>query len=416
MDNTKQKITTEDINKALNIDDKKKNFFLRYWWQLLLIIAIALGLFYYFTKDDEQKINNFKTIKLEKKDLVVKVIATGNLEPIKTVDIGIEVSGTIKEVLVDYSDKVVKNQVLARLDTTKLLSQVNNSKASLDVAIANLKDSKISLDDEKHELQRIEDLYKSTNGNYPTVKEIDQAKIAVRRAEQNHNSMLARITQSEATLKSDQEDLNKAVVVSPIDGIILDKKVDVGQSVVASMQVPILFTLAQDLSKMQVVVSIDEADVGKVKEAQDVSFSVDAYPSKIFYGKLKQVRMNSQIVNGVVTYEALAIVDNSALLLRPGMTVSANIVTKVIKGDMVAPNTALRFSPNLDDAKSSKKYIFSAQPKKETKTNTQQATLWILKNGEAIQIPIEVGDSDGTYTIIKSDKLNSNSDIIIGTK
>jgi HlyD family secretion protein len=416
MDNTKQKITTEDINKALNIDDKKKNFFLRYWWQLLLIIAIALGLFYYFTKDDEQKINNFKTIKLEKKDLVVKVIATGNLEPIKTVDIGIEVSGTIKEVLVDYSDKVVKNQVLARLDTTKLLSQVNNSKALLDVAIANLKDSKISLDDEKHELQRIEDLYKSTNGNYPTVKEIDQAKIAVRRAEQNHNSMLARITQSEATLKSDQEDLNKAVVVSPIDGIILDKKVDVGQSVVASMQVPILFTLAQDLSKMQVVVSIDEADVGKVKEAQDVSFSVDAYPAKIFYGKLKQVRMNSQIVNGVVTYEALAIVDNSALLLRPGMTVSANIVTKVIKGDMVVPNTALRFSPNLDDVKSSKKYIFSAQPKKETKANTQQATLWILKNGEAIQIPIEVGDSDGMYTIIKSDKLNSNSDIIIGTK
>lgn len=416
MDNKKQKTTTEDINKVLNLDTKKKNFFLQYWWQLSFIIVLLLGAYFYFTKDDNQKVNNYTTVKLEKKDLVVTVLATGNLEPIKTVDIGIEVSGTIKEVLVDYSDKVVKNQILAKLDTTKLVSKVNNSKASLDVAIANLQDSKISLEDATHELKRLEELYKSTGGNYPTVREIDQAKITVKRAEQNYKSNLARITQNEATLKSDQEDLSKAVVVSPIDGIILDRKVDVGQSVVASMQVPVLFTLAQDLTKMQVVVSVDEADVGKVKEGQDVSFTVDAYPAKIFHGKLKQVRMNSQIVNGVVTYEALAVVDNSALLLRPGMTVSANIVTKVIAGDKVVPNTALRFSPNLDDAKASKKNIFSAPLKDKVKMNNQQAYIWILKDTKAFQVAVKVGDSDGINTIIQSDTIDNNSDIIIGTK
>jgi len=405
-----KEITTEEINKTLGASQEKKNFFVRYWWLWLFIAIIGLGLYFYIQNTQNAQEKSYKTTLLTKGNLIVSVSATGNLEPTNTVDIGIEVSGTIQEVLVDYSDIVSKGQVLAKLDTTKLASRVSNSKASLEVAKANLQESQVSLKDAARELHRLEKLYKSTHGNYPTVMEVDKMKTTYNKSKANVQAMRAMVSQAKASLKSDEDDLKKAVVVSTMDGIVLDKKVEVGQSVVSSMQVPVLFTLAEDLTKMQVVVSVDEADVGQVKENQQVTFSVDAYPEKIFKGAIKQVRMNSQIVDGVVTYEALVEVNNKDLLLRPGMTVSADIITKEIKDARLIPNAALRFLPPQDEKQ---RYIFSARAKKQQDT-PKGTSIWILKNNKAQQIEVTTGESDGVNTIISGNTIDINTPIIIG--
>jgi HlyD family secretion protein len=406
-----KKITTEEINKTIGSGEHKKNFFVRYWWLLLVIIIVSIGVYIYIEKSQNTQKYNYKTTTLLTKDLIVTVSATGNLEPTNTVDIGIEVSGTIKEILVDYSDKVTKGQVLAKLDTTKLASKVSSTKASLDLAKANLQESQVSLKDAKRELDRLQKLYKSTDGNYPTVMEIDKAKTTYNKSQANIQAMKAMVSQAEASLKSDEDDLKKTVVVSTMDGIVLDKKVEVGQSVVSVMQVPVLFTLAEDLTKMQVVVSVDEADVGQVKENQLVNFSVDAYPQKTFKGDIKQVRMNSQIVDGVVTYEALVEVDNSDLLLRPGMTVSANIITNMIKNATLIPNAALRFILPKEDESSS---IFTKNAKKTDSSTTKISTLWLLQNNKPVQISVSIGENDGINTVILDGDIDVNSQIIIG--
>lgn len=406
-----KKITTEEINKTLGSGENQKNFFLRYWWFLLILLIIGVGIYFYIQKNKNTQENNYKTTTLLTKDLIVTVSATGNLEPTNTVDIGIEVSGTIKEVLVDYSDTVTKGQVLAKLDTTKLASKVSSTKASLNVAKANLQESQVSLKDAKRELDRLQKLYKSTNGNYPTVMEIDKAKTTYNKAQANVQAMRAMVSQAEASLKSDEDDLKKTVVVSTMDGIVLDKNVEVGQSVVSVMQVPVLFTLAEDLTKMQVVVSVDEADVGQVKANQLVNFSVDAYPQKTFKGDIKQVRMNSQIVDGVVTYEALVEVNNSDLLLRPGMTVSADIITNMIKNATLVPNAALRFILPKEDENSS---LFTKNVKKTDSSTSKVSTLWILQNNKPVQVSVNIGENDGVNTVILDGDIDANSQIIIG--
>jgi HlyD family secretion protein len=279
------------------------------------------------------------------------------------------------------------------------------------MAKANLQESQFSLKEAKRELDRLQKLYKSTDGNYPTVMEIDKAKTTYNKSQANVRSMNAMVSQTEASLKSDENDLKKAIVVSTMDGIVLDKKVEVGQSVVSVMQVPVLFTLAEDLTNMQVVVSVDEADVGQVKEGQKVNFSVDAYPQKTFKGEIKQVRMNSQIVDGVVTYEALVEVNNSDLLLRPGMTASADIIIKMIKNVTLVPNSALRFIMPKTDENSS---LFALDTKKTDGDITKVSTLWVLQNNQAVEVSVTIGENDGINTIIIDGEVDANSQIIIG--
>ncbi len=408
----------QDIEQVLSIKKSKKGFIRRFWWLGLLILVATVYIF--LKTDDKKEVIQYKTIKPEQRDMTITVLAIGNLEPTNSVDIGIEVSGTIEEVLVDYNDIVKKGQILAKLDKSKIQAKVNSSKAFLRVAEANLLENKLGKNDALYELQRVQNLFKSTNGNYPPKKEIDKAKVLHQKAKASYQALLARVEQSEAGLKSDEDDLKKAVVSSPIDGIVLDKFIEEGQSVVANMQIPTLFTLAEDLKKMEVVVSIDEADIGKVKGGQKVTFSVDAYPSKIFEGKIEQVRMNSQIVNGIVIYESVVSVNNEALLLRPGMTVSASITTKIFKDKILVPNAALRFSPQkVNKRKGGLDRImrFGPPPKrKKSKLNVNKNHLWILDQGEAKQIRVKFGDNDGINTIVHSDKITTDTDIIVNIK
>ena len=402
-----------DIEKTLATQKdglNKKKVYL----SLILIVILAISLYFIFVKSSNDK-TIYKTISALKKDLLVTVSATGNLEPTNSVDVGIEVSGTILEIYVDYNDVVKKGQILAKLDTTKLESQVESIQAALNVAKANLLEAKISIKDTKRELDRLKALYESTNGNYPSSKQIDAATIAYEKSKAKYTALKAQKAQSEALLKSNKDDLRKAVVISPIDGVVLNKAVEVGQSVVATMQIPTLFTIAQDLEKMEVIVSVDEADVGQVREAQMVTFSVDAYPDRTFKGYIKQVRKNSVVVNNVVTYETVVSVDNKDQLLLPGMTVSADITTNVVKDALLVSNSALRFSPPKKEKKNKDVNLFGPPVIKEkTDLSTNKKKLWILKDGKAVAIPIELGESDGIYTVITKGDISLDEKIIVG--
>ena len=395
---TNNQVNSDDIKNKLGLENTETH---RKKWVLYVIIILLLtaATAYVIVTNKKSEKVKYVTHKLQMRDLVVTVSATGNIEPTNTVDVGIEVSGTIINLYADFNQHVEKGDILARLDTTKLESRVKNSEASLLVAKANLSERKISVKDTKNELQRGRTTYKSTHGKYPSDKDLDALQNNYDRAIANYNASEAGVTQAYAQLKSDEDDLKKAVVRSPINGVVLDRKVEVGQSVVSSMQIPVLFTLAEDLSKMQVILSVDEADIGQVHEGQNVEFLVDAYPEQTFKGIITQVRFNSVIVGGVVTYSTVVEVDNSLLLLRPGMTASAEIITKVIENTFVVSNAVLRFS---------------LKGQADDKLKGKQ--IWILQNNLPQNISVTSAQSDGIFTAVSGDNLKEGMQVIVNTQ
>lgn len=395
---TNNQVNSDDIKNKLGLENTETH---RKKWVLYVIIILLLtaATAYVIVTNKKSEKVKYVTHKLQMRDLVVTVSATGNIEPTNTVDVGIEVSGTIIKLYADFNQHVKKGDILARLDTTKLESRVKNSEASLLVAKANLSERKISVKDTKNELQRGRTTYKSTHGKYPSDKDLDALQNNYDRAIANYNASEAGVTQAYAQLKSDEDDLKKAVVRSPINGVVLDRKVEVGQSVVSSMQIPVLFTLAEDLSKMQVILSVDEADIGQVHEGQNVEFLVDAYPEQTFKGIITQVRFNSVIVGGVVTYSTVVEVDNSLLLLRPGMTAGAEIITKVIENTFVVSNAVLRFS---------------LKGQADDKLKGKQ--IWILQNNLPQNISVTSAQSDGIFTAVSGDNLKEGMQVIVNTQ
>jgi HlyD family secretion protein len=400
-------VSTESIEQTLGLNAPKKSPLKKF---LLIggVIVLMIGGGWLWVQSSASTKTEYLTAPAQIKELTTTVSATGNLEPINTIDVGIEVSGTITDVLVDYNDHVKAGQILARLDTTKLISQVTSSKASLLRYHANISAAKASLSNAQNEYERIHKMYKETGGNYPSKKEVDETGNALLSAKAGLEAAIAQAAQASAELEAHEDNLRKAIVVSPVEGIILERKVEPGQTVVASMQTPVLFKMAKGLDTMKVLVSVDEADIGQVKEKQKVSFNVDAYPNEEFKGIITQLRLNSQMVNGVVTYDAVVEVPNSDLKLRPGMTATAQIITGVLPNTLVVPNAALRFTP----------------PKsKEEKANASQETskineksVWVLKEKKLSSINVKVGKSDGISTAITSPNLKAGDKVIIGVK
>jgi HlyD family secretion protein len=401
-----------EIQETLN-KYKSTNSFKKYLFIILILLVLGASFYAYFLSKNKEVVH-YNTTSATRGDLLVSVSATGNLEPTNKVDVGIEVSGTILNIYVDYNDKVKKGQILAKLDTTKLESQVNSTQAALNVAKANLLESQINIKDAQRELQRAQKLSELTKGKYPSSKDMDAALITYERSKAIYAGLVAKEAQAEALLESNQEDLKKAIVLSPIDGVVLNRAVEVGQSVVANMQIPILFTLAQDLKKMQVVVSVDEADVGEVKKGQEVTFSVDAYPNATFKGRIEQVRINSVVVNNVVTYETVVAVNNEDLRLLPGMTVSADITTKLIKDALLVPNAALRFSPPAKKEESKGFSLFKRVSSDTSDLSTHSKNLWVLRDNTAVPIAINLQESDGVHSVVSDTNLSLDDKIITG--
>ena len=403
-----------------NKNSKKKYFFIIF---ILLLLGAASYYYFFINKSQKEEIATFNTKKVTKGDLSVVVSATGTLNPTNSVEIGVEVSGTIKEIYVDFNDEVEVGQLLAKLDTRKLQSEVDGQTAALSIANANLKESEINLKNKKTVYDRTLKMYNSSGGKYPAVNELDITKFAYEAAQSSFQASKARVEQSSFNLNTAKQNLDKAHVKSSIKGIVLNRAVEVGQTLAASMNAPKLFTLAKDLSQMDLIISIDESDVADIKKDLDVTFTVDAYKNRTFKGKIKQVRLNPITVNGVVTYETVVGVSNEELLLRPGMTATAQIITKQSIDKLIISNTALRFKPKVQAEQKTNTMNLVQGPRRPQGERTPKemgkkefSPVFILENNQAKKVMVKVLETDGKSTTIESKDLKVDDEVIISQK
>jgi len=385
-----------------------------------LVLIAAAGLLAYGPAEQAAG-PRYKTEPASVGVLVVKVSATGNLQPTNQVDVGSELSGIVDKVLVDDNDRVKKGQVLARLDLSKLNDAVAKSRANLDSALAQVLQAQATVAEAHAALARFRQVAQLSGGKVPSRSEMDSAEANLKRAEANEASARASVTQARATLQSDQTNLAKASIRSPIDGVVLTRKVEPGQTVAASFQAPVLFTLAEDLAKMELQVDVDEADVGQVKVGQKASFSVDAWPGRRYAAVITRVSYGSQVKDGVVSYLAVLEVGNDDLSLRPGMTGTAEITTLTRERALLVPNAALRFTPAAAAAvqkKSGSALTGILMPRPPRQTPKAQAAdggtrrVWTLRDGQAVPLEVKTGASNGRVTEIVGGELRAGMEVI----
>ena len=360
---------------------------------IIILIIITAGVFVLF-RDKEPEIK-FRTINVSKGDIREIVTASGTVNAVTTVLVGTQVSGTIKHIYVDFNSQVKRDQLIARIDPAIFEAQVEQARANLLSARANLEKADAALVDAKRTFDRTKELYQR---NLIARSELDTAETNHETSKAQVEVAKAQIVQTEAALKLAETNLRYTRIVSPVDGIVVSRNVDVGQTVAASFQTPTLFTIAQDLTKMQINTNVDEADIGKIKMGQPVEFNVDAYPEIIFNGKVWQIRIAPITVQNVVTYDVVIKMDNPELKLKPGMTANVSILTAVKKDILKIPNAAMRFRPS-----------------DKNKVNAQQKGfgVWQLVNGEPNRIPVSAGISDGSFTEVISGDIREGQEIII---
>jgi HlyD family secretion protein len=312
----------------------------------LLVVGVVGGsaYAYYHYKDSGPKFT-IAYAQVSRGDIVDTVGATGTLQAVTTVQVGSQVSGTISELHVDFNSLVKKGQVLARLDPSLFQTQIEQAKANLVRSQADLERQKVALDDANQKLTRAREL---SARQLLAKSDLDAAEIAAKSAEAQLKSSEAQITQAQASLDQNQVNLEHTVIEAPIDGLVISRNVDVGQTVASSLQAPTLFVLAADLTKMQVVANLDESDVGRIRPGQVVTFRVDAYPNETFRGTVSQVRLNPIVQQNVVTYATVIDVPNNELKLKPGMTANVNVEIARSSNVLRVPNSALRFRPTND--------------------------------------------------------------------
>ncbi len=402
---------SSDITQTIGVDklSDRRDRLKRWLLVAILVVTIVISVVIW-TKAGKSDSMQFKTEEVRRGDITVIVTATGTLQPTNEVDVGSELSGIIESVEVDYNNKVKVGQVLARLDTSKLEAQVTQSKAALESAKAKVLQAQATLNETRSKLAQFQKVRELSNNKVPSQSEFDAAEAAFERAKADGASARSAVSQAEATLEAYKTDLSKTVIRSPINGIVLTRSVEPGQTVAAAFQAPVLFTLAEDLTQMELHVDVDEADVGKVKEGQDAIFSVDAYPNRTFRAQITQTRYGAQTVEGVVTYETVLKVDNADLSLRPGMTATADIIVMKIEDAVLVSSSALRFKMSTEDDKKNDGGLVGAllphppRHKSKQKENTissgNKQQVWVLKDGQPLAVPVTTGATDGVMTEI----------------
>lgn len=384
---------------------------------LIVVATLAVVVARGYLQHGEQG-PSYKTAEARRGDLTVKVTATGTLQPLDQVDVGIEVSGTIEAVLVDYNDRVTTGQVLARLDTTQLAARARMSEAALVLARARVRDAEATVAETRAKLERSRQLLAK---HLTAPEDFDTVQAAAQRADAGLAVARAQVEQSQGQLDADNRSLQKAVIHAPIDGIVLKRQVEPGQTVAATLQTPVLFTIAQNLKQMELHVNVDEADVGQVRERQIAQFTVDAYSNRTFPATITQVRYLPQTVQGVVTYETLLSVDNSELLLRPGMTATADITVREVKDVLLVPNAALRFTPPRPRATDTRNIVSKLMPgpprqaprgPKPEGENAKQPRVWTLEGGKLVPMQVTPGATDGVMTEITAGKLAAGTELV----
>ena len=337
--------TPPDIHDTLGLTPRGRRRRIGRWLFAALIIAALVGVGLRMRAAPAQAVSPYKTESVQKGALTVSVTATGELKPVTQVNIGTEISGIVESVDVDFNSTVTVGQTLAKVNTEKLEAQAAQARAALRSAEAKQLHSEATMAEAEADLARLQHVRELSGGRVPSKQEMDSQEATVKRAHADQASAAAQVAQSQASLTAIETDMKKAIIRSPISGIVLDRQVDPGQTVAASFQTPTLFTLAQDLTKMKLIVDVDEADIGNVRVGQTANFRVDAYPDRSFSSKVSEVRSTPKTSNGVVTYQTVLAVDNSERLLQPGMTATAEITVTHVADALLVPNAALRFTP-----------------------------------------------------------------------
>ena len=402
------------------------------WKWLLPALVLVLGalLFWHFgRKDDRENEPVFKTENIVRGDIDLIVTATGNLTPTNQVTIGSELSGTVSEVLVDINDTVKKDQPIAQLDTAKLTQQTERNRAILLSAEARVTLAMATLTENTASLARYQDLLELSEGKTPSKAQMDTAQAAVDRSKAELESAKAAVNEAQANLRAIERDLSKSIIRSPVDGIVLSRTVEVGQTVAASFTAPVLFVIAEDLRKMDLVVTVAEADIGRVAAGQKASFTVDAWPTRTYHATVQRVAYGSVITNNVVTYNVELGVENSDLSLRPGMTATADISVARATQVLHVPNAALRFDPEsvLDLLKKTdpKRTLvqalspgggrrWSQSPTIQKPAERSKATsVWLLRDGAPVECKVSIGLTDGRITEVSGEGLREGLPVII---
>lgn len=338
---------------------------------VIVILAVVAWLLSGTKKKEEI---TFATEKVAPANIQNSITATGTIEPVTSVTVGTQVSGIVSKLYVDYNSVVKKGQVIAELDRTNLISELNTAKA-------NLNSAQSSLDYQLANYNRYKTLH---DKGLVSVDDYENARLSYQQAKEQ-------VSSAKESVKKAQTNLGYATITSPIDGVVLSKSVEEGQTVAASFSTPELFTIAQDLTNMQVIASVDEADIGDVKEGERVSFTVDAYPDDVFTGSVKQVRQEATTTNNVVTYEVVISAPNADLKLKPGLTASVTIYTAEKTGVLCVTSKAFRFTPTKE----------TVAPRKIVDCNGKNK-VWMLDGNTIKAYSVNIGMTDGTHTQIVS--------------
>jgi HlyD family secretion protein len=371
---------------------------------VIAIVILVVVLWFFFLRGKENGVK-YRTEKVGRGDIVSSVTATGTVNAVVTVNVGTQVSGTIKSLFVDFNSRVRKGQVIAQIDPEIFASQVAQARANLLAAEAGVEKAQASLDDAKRTLDRNRELF---TRNYIAKSDLDTSEANYEIARAQLSSAKAQVGQAKATLDNAGINLRYTKILSPVDGTVVSRNVDVGQTVAASFQTPTLFNIAQDLTKMQIDSSVAEADIGKIVVDQPVEFTVDAYPDTIFKGKVSEIRNAPITVQNVVTYDVVVRVDNSDLKLKPGMTANVSIITATAKNVLKIPNAILRFRMPEAERK-------AVQPRgAEGKgVKVKGVTVWTFENNTPGGIKVVTGISDGNYTEVVSGDIKEGMELII---
>lgn len=375
------------------------------WGAVILAVVLSVAAFWWTSAANDGV--RYVTEPLTRGGLTVVVTATGSVQPTNKIEVSSELSGTVRRVLVDFNSVVVAGQTLAELDTDKLKATVDSSRAKLAAATARVAEAEATLLERKQDIERKRALIDTEAISAQTLQ---QSQAAYNRAVAGLASARADVRVAEAELKLNETNLAKACICSPINGVVLMRNVDPGQTVASTLQAPVLFSIAEDLKQMELQVDVDEADVGKVKAGQTATFMVDAFPERRFPATIRDIRYASETISGVVTYKAILDIDNSELLLRPGMTATAEIKVTEIRDALLVPNTALRYSPHTPDSGDSRSLLSRILPRgpggifrpaSRQEEAGRNRTVWTLTDGKPAPVRIEIGATDGRQTEIR---------------
>lgn len=389
-------------------------------WLLAALLAAGAAHAIITRQSGDQPKIEYVAAEVTRGPLTVTITATGTLQPLTQVDVGSELSGLVEEVLVDYNDAVARDQVLARLDTQRLEASAVQARGSLTAVEAQLQEARATATETTLKGARCAKL---ALRQMCSADDLDAAQAAQARAEAMVASARAQVAVARATLEERETELAKAVIRSPIDGIVLKRLIEPGQTVAAMMQTPLLFTLAENLTQMELNVAVDEADVGEVTPGLRASFTVDAYPERTFPAVVKQIRYAPETVDGVVTYATLLDVDNADLALRPGMTATAEIVVTEIADAILVPTAALRFTPppapdaQADGGGFLGRLMFRF-PRRRNGTRSEEPAgnarrVWVLERGVPRAVEVAVGASDTQRTVVSAGALQPGMQVAI---